>query len=298
LLIDKKLPAVLGANVAGEIVKVGDGAAWQVGEKVFGICYPHPESSDQGGLQEYSLLNANAIGKTPEGFSDEQVVTLPINIVTSWVALFTETGFGIPPPIAEESDFDYAQTSIVILGGGTNVGQLAVQFARAANFGKIIVVSGLSNTARLQSMGATHVVDRHGSPAEIAKKLREIAGQDGVTQLYSCAPLNLDLVVAALPVDKPSKLRALLPLEAAETEVLKSQRPHCNASFIDDLSNDFMAPHTEEFWASLPKWLKEGKIIPTEYEVIKGLDKVKEINEALDQYRDFGRSGAQTVVKI
>ena len=298
LLIDQKLPAVLGSNVAGVIEEVGAGVSFKIGERVFGICYPYPTSSDQGGLQEYSILNADAIGRVSKGFSDEQVVTLPINLVTSWAALFTKTGFNIPSPLIQQNDFNNANTSVVIIGGGTNVGQLAVQLASIANVGKIIVIASASNTDRLKSMGATHVLDRHNSPTNIAQQLRAIVGQDGVTQVYTCAPLPVDLLVAALPVDKPSRLRALLPIEPDEAAKLSAQRPLCDAAFIDDLTNDSMAPHAEQFWTQVPQWLIEGKILPTEYRVFRGLEKVQEINDALDAYRDFARAAPQTVIKI
>lgn len=297
-MVDTRLPAVLGANVAGVIQEVGTGVSWPIGEKVFGISFPEPLSSDQSGLQEYAVLNANAIGKIPEGFTDEQVVTLPINIVTSWTTLFTDVGFGIPAPLSQKEDFDYAKVSVVVIGGGTNVGQLAVQLARIAGIGKIVAVAGPSNVERLESMGATHVIDRHGSLADIAREMQAIAGPDGFTKVYNCAPLQVELVTAALSTTKPSKLRLLLPLEGHEKERISAKRPLCDASFIEDLTNDFMAPFAEQFWAELPRWLGEGAVLPTQYGVIQGLESVNEINEALDEYRDFARAGPQFVVKI
>lgn len=297
-MVDQKLPAVLGSNVAGVVEKVSAGVAFKVGERVFGISSFVAVSSDQAGLQEYAVLNANAIAKTPKGFSDEQVVSLPINLVTSAAVLFTGTGFDIPPPYVPQKDFDYAGTSVVIIGGGTNVGQFAVQLARIAGIGKVIVIAGAANNDRLKSMGATHVIDRHGSPADIAQQIQAITGSDSATQVYYCAQLQVDLAVGAVSASKPSRLRLLLPLEGGQADQLKSQRPLCDASFVDDLTNESLAPNASQFWAKVPQWLRDGKILPTEYRVINGLEKVKEINEALDAYRDFTRVGAQTVVKI
>ena len=142
--------------------------AFEVSESVFGISSFVAMSSDQAGLQEYAVLNANAIAKVPEGFSDEQVVSLPINLVTSAAVLFTGTGFNIPAPYLQRKDFNYAGTNVVIVGGGSNVGQFAVQLAHIAGIGKIVTIASPANDDRLKSMGATHVIDRHGSPADIA----------------------------------------------------------------------------------------------------------------------------------
>lgn len=298
LLIDKKLPAVLGSNIAGVIENVGPGVTWKLGERIFGISSADPISSDQAGLQEYAILNTNAIGKIPEGFLDEQVVTLPINLVTSWTALFAKSGFDIPPSFAHQQSFDYAGTSLLIIGGGTNVGQLAVQLARIAGIGTIIVIAGASNRSRLMSMGATHVIDRHSSLTDISQQIQTIVGPDGLTSVYLCAQMQVDLAIAALATSRTSRLRALLPIEEEDALKLRMCRPLCDASFIDDLTNESMAPHTEQFWAAVPQWLMDKKVLPTKYEVIEGLEKVKEINEALDSYRDLARVGPQVVVKI
>ena len=280
------------------IESLGAKVAWDVGERVFGISDLDFYSSDQAGLQVYAVLNANAIAKTPQGFSDEEVVTLPINLVTSWAVLFTEKGLSIPSPLAQQKIFDHASTSIVIIGGGTNVGQLAVQLARIAGIGRIIVIAGLSNIALLKSMGATHVIDRHSSPADIGHQIEAIAGSDGVTQVYNCATLQVEVAIAALSPSKPSRLRLLLPVEEEDAEQLRSQRPLCDFRFMDDTSNESLVPHAEQFWAEVPRWLMDEKILPTKFQTIEGLEKVEEINEALDAYRDLARKSAQTVVKI
>jgi NADPH:quinone reductase-like Zn-dependent oxidoreductase len=254
--------------------------------------------SDQAGLQEYAILNANAIAKTPRGFSDEQVSTLPVNLVTSWIALFTRTGFGIPPPFVKElSSFQPADTSIVIIGGGTNAGKLAVQLAHLAGIGKIIAIAGTSNKDKLTSMGATHVIDRHSTLAYVAKQIQAITGTDGAQYVYNCANGQSDPAIAALSSSKTSRLRSLLPIQGEEAEKLKSQRPLCDVAYFH-CTNESLAPYTKEFWAHVPKWLEERKILPTEYRVIEGLDKVQEIDETLDMYRDGARAVPQTVVKI
>ena len=299
LFIGKKLPAVLGCNVAGMVHKVGSGvASFNVGDRVFGISAFEAPISDQAGLQEYAILNANAIAKTSDAFSDEQVVTLPVNLVTAWVALFTEHGFAIPSPFSKEAnEFDYASTSLVIVGGGTNVAKFAVQLARIAGIGKIVTIAGPANKEQLTSMGATHVIDRHGSPADIAVQVQKITGMDGALSVFDCANMQFEVATTVLHPSKPSRLRTLLPIQGEEVEKLMSQRPHSDAAFIL-WKDDNLAPDEEVFWTAVPKWLEEKKVLPTEYRVVAGLDKVDEINQALDGYRNGARAGPQTIVKI
>ena len=42
---------------------------------------------------------------------------------------------------------------------------------------------------------------------------------------------------------------------------------------------------TVGFWKELPAWLKDGKIHPSNYTVVKGLD-ADAVNKALDGYSD------------
>ena len=108
----------------------------------------------------------------------------------------------------------------------------------------------------------------------------------------------MDLAVSIILARKPSLLHLLLPLEGDQEEELKARRPLCDASFIDDLTNESLAPNASEFWANIPQWLRDRKVLLTEYRVINGLDKVKDINEALDTYQNYTRVGVQTVVRI
>lgn len=283
------------------IERVGAGTAWQPGERVFGISSLDSGDSDSAGLQQYAVMEANAIGKIPDSFSDEQAVTLPVNLVTSWAVLFTDAGFDITPPITTRGDpatLSTSRSSVVIIGGGTNVGQLAVQLAHIAKISTIIVIAGPSNAARLKSMGATHVIDRHAPTDEITRQIHAAAGADGITQVYNCAQLQVDMAIAALASSKPSKLRLLLPMEEEEAQSLRHQRPLCDVAYMADITNKSLAPYTEQFWSDVQRWLQDGKILPTEYRVLNGLEKVEEINDALDAYRDFTRAGPQTVVKI
>ena len=272
--------------------------SFEVGDRVFGLSAVQVPHSDQNGLQEYAILNTDALARTPKGFSDEQVATLPVNLVTSWIALFNEPGFNFPPPFAAKGDSSHlADTTLVVIGGGTNAGKLAVQLAHLAGIGKIVAVAGSSNKGQLTSMGATHVVDRSIPLADVTKEIQAITGTDGAQYVYNTASRHLDLAIAALSPSKQSKLRSILPIQGEEAEKLKSQRPLCDAGYFH-CTNENMAPCIEEFWAHVPKWLEEGKVLPTEYRVVEGLDKVGDINEVLDMYLGGARAVAQTVVKI
>lgn len=56
--------------------------------------------ADQSGLQEYAVLSSTPLAKVPGDFEIDQAVTLPTNLMTSFMVLFTtgDFGYGFLPP--------------------------------------------------------------------------------------------------------------------------------------------------------------------------------------------------------
>lgn len=295
LFIDGKLPWVPASCVAGIITELGTQVtSCKEGDLIFGLSDYDTPKPDQSGLQQYAVLNANAIAKVPAGFTDEQMVTLPVNLTTSWNVLFSSAGFGFTSPFSPEGKkYDYSKQSIVVIGGGSNVGKFALQVASVTGFGSIVTVAGWHNKDVLLKMGATHVIDRHAPHETIVAQIRNIIGE--ATYVYDCVNYtDFSLAAAILPKSIPSKLRTLLPIESLDMTSL----PRCDALAIES-TNDLMAPYQRQLWEKVPQWVERGKVLPSQYRVLNGLEKVDEINQALNSYQDFDRSGVvQVVVRI
>ena len=278
--------------MAGIVTETGAGVtAFKESDLIFGLSDYEGTKPDQSGLQQYAILNANAIAKVPAGFSDEEMVTLPVNLTTSWNVLFSSVGFGFPSPFSPDGEnYNYSGQSLVVIGGGSNVGKYALQLSSLAGLGKIVTVAGLQNRNALLKIGATHVIDRHAPVEEIAANIREIVGD--ATCVYDCVNYtDFSLAAAILPRSKSSRLRTLLPIESLD----KTTVPYCDAVAVES-SNDLMAPYQLQFWEKVPKWVENGKILPSPFRVLNGLEAVDDINQALDSYQDFERSGILPVV--
>ncbi|KAH8812111.1 putative alcohol dehydrogenase [Xylogone sp. PMI_703] len=294
LFIGEKLPYILGSNLAGVVQEVGPNVtSLVVGDRVFGeenLSSPVP---DQAGLQEYAILETSSLSKTPDGFTDDEVATIPINLVTSFMALFTNFGFNFPAPWTKEAvNFDYGSEKIVIIAAGSNAGKFAVQLAKMVNIGTIIAIAGLANENELRSFGATHVIDRHSE--SIVSQVHSITGADGVTHIYDCYNWTFELASSLLSSTQPSQLRTLHSLNEAKIADIKTQSPLCEPKYIV-CSSENLHPHTEQFWLRLPTWIVDKKIHPTKFRAINGLN-VDDINAALDSYRD-GHPQAQVIVR-
>lgn len=251
---------------------------------------------DQAGLQEYAILHADAVARTPSAVSKDQAVALPVNIVTSWLALFGPTGLGFTSPLdtPSESVSSNADKTLIILGAGASVGKFAVQLASLAGIRKIIVVAGAGSKDTLLAMGATHFVDRNAGPSEIVKQVHGLTGGgQGVTHVYHSHGFDYALDIALLPADTPSSLQSVHPIDDEEGQKLTSARPQCKAVMLE-VANEALAPRVREFWEMVPKWLVEGKVKAGSLRVVEGLEKVEDINGALDGYREG--TGVQVIV--
>jgi NADPH:quinone reductase len=122
LFIDKGLPAIVTNDVVGKVSKLGEGVTkLAIGDRVVWQAAFDPESS-QKGLQEYAVGDVDLLAKIPSSTSDDEAATLPTNIAASLVALFDT--LKIPAPWSDgASSFDYANTSLLIIGGGSNCGR-------------------------------------------------------------------------------------------------------------------------------------------------------------------------------
>ncbi|KAF2181012.1 putative alcohol dehydrogenase [Zopfia rhizophila CBS 207.26] len=295
LFIKDALPAILANDVAGVVTALGPNATkFNVGDRVFSYAAMTPDHA-QKGLQQYALVDEDFTAKVPEGFTEHDVTTLPVNIIAGSVGLFHESGLGIPAPWSEESKtFDYAGTQILIIGGGSNCGRLAVQLAKLAGIEKIVVVGGKQD--ELKKFGATHVLDRHGGDEIVLERIREVVGDD-LLYCYDAVnpPESQFLGINALSNTKKGKLARLVFYRHSDTFKVVGKK----AGY--EVKDVFGSPHlrpelSRSFWKRIEEYLIQGNIVPTRYVVEQGLDAAK-VNEVLDRYRD-GKPVTQTHFRI
>lgn len=275
------------------MTKISDGVGGvAVGDRV--VSQPgFAPSSTQNGLQEYAVADVGAFAKIPEGTSDDEAATLPTNIIAPLVALFKV--LEIPAPWSDGAKgFDYAGTTLLVVGGGSNCGRFGVQLAKLAGIGRIVVVGG--NEAELKGLGATHVLDRHGGHDAVLARIRDVVGDELVYAYDAVSPVDGQvLALNALSSKKKGALARLLPLGPVDESKVVGK----TAGFeVRDTYGSSQA-HPElavGFWERLPGFLEAGKIKPTSYVVKQGLTP-ENVNEVLDAYRD-GKSVQKTHIHI
>lgn len=297
------LPAILTNDVVGVVTKLGPGVnGVAVGDRVVSHAGLHRDAARnspreyahaQNGLQEFAVSDVGAFARIPDGTSDDEAATLPTNVIAPLVALFKVLGIPAPWTAAAES-FDYAGTTLLVVGGGSNCGRFGVQLARLAGIGRIVVVGG--DEAELRGLGATHVLDRHGGHDVVLSRVRAVVGDELVYAYDAVSPLE-DQVLAlnALSSSRRGALARLLPLGPVdESKVLGKA-----AGF--DVRDTFGSSHAfpelaRGFWERVPGFLETGKIKPLRYVVKDGLEP-DHVNEVLAAYRE-GRRVTQTHIHL
>jgi NADPH2:quinone reductase len=162
--IAKKPPLILGEEAAGIVERNGTG--FKAGERV--IVYGGGLGVFRDGTwAEVVAVPASSLRRLPEGISFEQGAALANVGVTAYGALRT-------------TELKAGET-LVVLGATGGVGSAGVQIGKAIGARVIAVMSTAGKAARLQSLGADHVVALSDGPlAKQMQKLTEGRGADVV----------------------------------------------------------------------------------------------------------------------
>ena len=150
-------PMILGNDVAGEVVEVGEGETrFRVGDRVVGQaigCWISEPA--KGGFQQYTVLETNLVAKLPASLSYERAVVIPLGLSTAACGLFQEDQLGLQLPSVEVRP---TGKTLLIWGGASSVGSNAIQLAVASGYG-VVTTASPKNFAALKELGADEVFD-------------------------------------------------------------------------------------------------------------------------------------------
>ena len=140
-VLPQPLPLTLGSDLAGVVDAVGPGAAFAVGDEVFGVTNKRFTNANA----EYAIALAAMIAKKPASLDYVAAASVPVVAVTALQMLFDHGGL-------------VAGQTVVVHGGAGNVGAYAVMLAKAS--GARVIATGLTNEVEtIRALGADVVVD-------------------------------------------------------------------------------------------------------------------------------------------
>lgn len=171
-------PRIQGADVAGEVVEIGEGAdASLMGQRVLIDTWlrdwDDPDnlnkvgyfgSEADGGYAEYCVVDYRQVHAVQSSLSDAELATFATSYVTA------------------ENMLNRARVTagdtVLITGASGGVGSALIQLA-ARRGAKTIGMAGPSKSEEVKAIGADHVIDR--SPRNLCAALKDATGNDKVS---------------------------------------------------------------------------------------------------------------------
>jgi NADPH:quinone reductase-like Zn-dependent oxidoreductase len=146
-----QFPAVVGADVAGTVERVGALVTrFKAGNAVV--------ARVEGAYAEFAAAKTDTVGPAPKSISLEHAAGLPIAAGTAWTLLFDAARLA-------------PGQRVLIHGGSGGVGIFAVQFAKLAGL-YVIATTSTANIALVKSLGADEVIDYRNE--NFAEKVKDV----------------------------------------------------------------------------------------------------------------------------
>ncbi|KAJ3539679.1 hypothetical protein NMY22_g4626 [Coprinellus aureogranulatus] len=260
-------PIVSGFDIAGEVVKLGEGVTkFKAGDRVF---FPGNFEPRYGGFQEYTLTDEVTTAIIPSALSYDDAATLSVSFATGYIGLYAEPpmGLGIKSILTPGGLGAYAGQAIFIAAGASSSGVAAIQLAKLSGFTYILTTASLHNTGYLQSLGATHVLDRKLSPEQLVSEISKIPNIPKIQyafDAYGEQETSFAAAVAALS----SEGRVVTVTPTIQGDNLPEGRK--KSSFMALKFIPASRALYAELFAEITKLLENGSIRPARTEVIPG----------------------------
>jgi len=287
-----KYPFVLGQDVAGEVVEVGDSVeGFAKGDRIIGQCTALASSkSNEGAFQEYSQLHKNLVCKIPDNLSYSDAVVVPLGFSTACVGLYSDDDLRLDLPSSGDTPPGDKGT-VLIWGGATSVGLNAIQLATRSGY-KVYATSSTTHFSLLKSLGAIQVFD-YKSESIVDDLKAATSGQSLVGALDCACKSGSTSALSNILVSSPDS-RLFISCVLPNQEQLPSG---VSTNFIKGVALRYDDAKSRALWGTfLPQTLADEshKALPTAMVVGNGLEKLQ---DAMEVQRK-GVSAKKVVVTI
>ncbi|MCJ1393668.1 hypothetical protein MMC18_006544 [Xylographa bjoerkii] len=156
--------ALCGCDYSGIVEEVGESVtrSWKVGDKICGMTHGgNAVQHEDGAFAEHIVAKADVQIKIPESLSFEEASTLGVGISTVGQALYQSLELPLPSNPAKEA------FPLLIYGGSTATGSLAIQFAKLSGL-TVVTTASPHNHSFVKELGADAVFD-YNDPSCVEK---------------------------------------------------------------------------------------------------------------------------------
>jgi NADPH:quinone reductase-like Zn-dependent oxidoreductase len=295
-----RYPTVLGSDVAGEVIAVGEGVTrLRVGDRVLGYAAGQERARNtplEGAFQRYVTVLERVCTPIPDHVSFEAAAVLPLALATAAAGLYELDQLALPLPASAELPTAAPRDGEVVLvwGASTSVGINAVQLARASGF-SVFATAGRHNHELVRSLGAEAVFDYRDGDVDKAVidalHNRRLAG----TVAIGKGSLSHALRIAHQSAGT-KRIASAYPSPVTKARALIARRRGIRVSAIWGGTPVESPVGPAVFGDFLPGALADGRFRPAPDAVVAGAD-LRDIPAALDTLR-AGVSAAKLVVSV
>lgn len=213
------LPLVLGWDVVGDVVAVGEGVEFPEGQLVAAMLPWF--ATGEGAFAEAVVFDAGLAVPVPDGVDSVQAATVPLNGQTARQAL----DLLAPQP----------GQRVLVTGASGAVGGFVVQMAAGAGV-RVVAVASVGDESRVRGLGAEQVLTRAGDVLALARE----AAPDGFDGVLDAVPVGPQMIGAVR--DGGAFVTVLdMTIPAAERgvrveKVSASPKPEQLAELLQDLA--------------------------------------------------------------
>ncbi|KAB8227954.1 hypothetical protein ETB97_006742 [Aspergillus alliaceus] len=291
-------PGVLvGCDYSGIVEAVGKDVSkkFSKGDRVCGCVHgANAVQPEDGAFAEYIVAKGDLQMKIPDNLSFQEAATLGVGITTVGQALYQSLKLALPTEPAQNSPF------ILIYGGSTATGTLAIQFAKLSGC-KVLTTSSPAHFDLLRKLGAEAVFDYNEPQA--AADIRKYT-DNNLKLALDCISLETSAQFCdnALSTDG-GEYSALLPVGIGRANI--SARSTLAYTAIGEAFTFGATPvpanagdkaFAEKFWALAESLLAQGKIKPHPHRV--GQDGLKGALQGLDMLKEGKVRGEKLVYNV
>ncbi|HVX78067.1 MAG TPA: NAD(P)H-quinone oxidoreductase [Bradyrhizobium sp.] len=234
-----------GLEIAGEVVAVGSGARrHKIGDKVMSLVAG-------GGYAQYCIAQDDQAMAVPPALSMAEAGAIPETLMTVWHNVFERGGLK-------------AGETLLVHGGSSGIGTMAIQLAKAFGATVIVTVGSQDKADACQKLGADHAINYKTD--DFVTEVKKITGGNGANVILDMVggdyiDRNYDAAAVEGRVVQIAFLSAQ-PKATANFSKLMVKRLHHTGSTLRPRSNADKAAMVAAIEAKVMPLLREGRIKP------------------------------------
>jgi len=267
----KDASPVLGLEVAGEVVALGEGVSdFQVGDRVCAL-------ANGGGYAEYCVVPAGQALPFPKGYDAVKAAAVPETFFTVWANLFQMAGL-------TEGE------SVLIHGGSSGIGTTAIQLAKAFGAEVYTTAGSKEKCDACETLGAKRAINY--KQEDFAAVIKDATGGKGVDVILDMIGASyFEKNIASLAKDGCLSIIAFLGGTIAEKVDLRPimvKRLTVTGSTMRPRTADEKRAIRDELVEQVWPLLEAGKVAPVIHDVID-FDQVSEGHRLMESSRHIGK---------